>query len=1079
MRKVLVSVPEVKEKRSRGILSGGLRRPWLLRLFAAWALGPVALLANPTGGSVAAGSASIASAGNTLTVNQASDRAVINWGTFSIASGETTKFVQPSSTSAALNRVVGGQTSLINGTLTANGQVYLVNGNGIVIGPGGMVNAAAFTASTRDIADADFLSGHLHFSGSGNGGVQNLGTIMALGGDVVLIGKTVDNRGTIQAPQGTAGLVAADDVLLAQRNADGSTITVNPSPTASSAAGRIGVHNSGSIAAASAELKAANGNIYALAIQNEGTIRATTAQRQGGRIWLKSDQGTVVNTASGVLDASAAQAGGNGGQIETSGEQLGIAGAVTAGEGGSWLLDPINVDIDSTAAATLVSSLNSGTSATVQAFGGTADTGIIDVLSAITWSGHGTLSLTATGDINIGADVTSTGGEFHASADSDGNGAGNINIGAGVTVNTAHRATVFSGADFVIDPTAHLTGGSYSFLTTNNRSLGLGTGAGDANLSSAELATMTGNGQVSATGNGVTVQGVQAADVAHISNLAFAGGSGGVDFQDSLTVPNVLQASGSVITVEGTLATAVPSGIFFTTDAVAWGASGLIDLAGTGDFNLTTLTKGIFLTSGSGTGTGTFDINDAFLARLSNYGELDLTSSATGDAIVIDGAGLSGKVLGLDTTAGNIHFMGGASTFGSINSTRSSATAGDLIVDAAVATDAGGIDFDTDNGTASSYHINASMTSAGSLRLASRGAIQVAASVALTSATTMLVAADVNGTGAGDLTLGAGSAVTITGAGQLMFLGGNNVNIDPTAVINAGAAGTLNLVYEGSVGIGTTDGTSQITAANLANMTFQSLNVTSSAQGNAIFVGDLNNTATPTANGLDWTTGNLTLNAVSGTVGGSGNIVFENVDPLSFGTLNAYAYNDIVFSGGGYAGGAGLLNLNADYDSTGVGSLRVGGSTVSNGGAQFVVVAAAVDDLGALDNAGQPISIRYTQNLHLTTPPPVQRTGALTSTAAPSAPVVSTPIVNQPFNSFSQFSAQTQAPSVQTVSSTTTSSTTAPSFSSSFNSVIPSVRPGGGAPPPVFLMQANNAPTDDDGNGVLAFGSSYRRGQGQ
>ncbi len=168
-------------------------------------LSEAALQANPTGGNVAAGSAAIAGQGSsTVTINQASNRAIINWQTFSIGSGELTKFIQPSSSSAALNRVLGGQTSVINGTLSANGQVYLVNGNGILVGPGGMVSANAFTASTRDIADSDFLSGNLHFKGSGSAGVQNQGTIQALGGDVVLIGKTVDNQGTIEA-QGTAG----------------------------------------------------------------------------------------------------------------------------------------------------------------------------------------------------------------------------------------------------------------------------------------------------------------------------------------------------------------------------------------------------------------------------------------------------------------------------------------------------------------------------------------------------------------------------------------------------------------------------------------------------------------------------------------------------------------------------------------------------------------------------------------------------------------------------------------------------------------------------------------------------------
>ena len=272
------------------------------------------LQANPSGGAVASGSASISGQGTSaVTINQASNTAIINWQTFSIGRGESTKFIQPSSTSATLNRVLGGGTSIINGSLTANGQIYLINGNGIVVGPGGVVAANAFTASTRDILDSDFLCGNLHFTGSNNAGVQNLGIITATGGNVVLIGKTVDNQGTIDASSGTAGLVAGDDVFLAQHNPDGTIITVMPTLTAGNASTQVGVHNSGTIQAASAELKAANGNIYALAIQNEGVINATTVKHQGGHIYLTSDSGNIVN--SGTLDASATVHKGHGGTV--------------------------------------------------------------------------------------------------------------------------------------------------------------------------------------------------------------------------------------------------------------------------------------------------------------------------------------------------------------------------------------------------------------------------------------------------------------------------------------------------------------------------------------------------------------------------------------------------------------------------------------------------------------------------------------------------------------------------------------------------------------------------------------------
>lgn len=402
------------------------------------------LHANPTGGDVAAGSASIAGQGSSVvTINQASHTAIINWQSFSIGSGELTKFIQPSATSAVLNRVSGGQTSFINGTLSANGQVFLINGNGIVVGANGVITTAGFTASTRDIADADFLSGNLHFLGGNDAGVRNLGTINALGGDVVLIGKTVDNKGAITAT-GTAGLVAGDDVLLAQKNDDGSTITVNPVSTPSVATGRVGVRNSGTIAASSAELKAANGNIYALAIQNEGLVRATTVTQQGGHIYLTADSGTIVN--SGTLNASATAAkghggtilmkskagkvvhsgkiidrggkGGAGGNVEISGAQVAITGTVdtTAEDGttGNLLLDPATINVitgggtdpnGSTVDPTTIDSLLDSTGLTLSASNN------ITISSDISWDSGNNLALvttTAGSTIDINAGITNS-----------------------------------------------------------------------------------------------------------------------------------------------------------------------------------------------------------------------------------------------------------------------------------------------------------------------------------------------------------------------------------------------------------------------------------------------------------------------------------------------------------------------------------------------------------------------------------------------------------------------------------------------------------------------------------------------
>ncbi|MFA5250534.1 MAG: filamentous hemagglutinin N-terminal domain-containing protein, partial [Parachlamydiales bacterium] len=120
---------------------------------------PLALLANPHGAEVKSGALSFSSSENTLSINQTSDRAIINWQEFSIKEGERAEFNLPSKAASTLNRVTGGNISEIYGQLKSSGQLYLINPNGIVIGPSGRIDVAGFLASTYALSDSDYLSG--------------------------------------------------------------------------------------------------------------------------------------------------------------------------------------------------------------------------------------------------------------------------------------------------------------------------------------------------------------------------------------------------------------------------------------------------------------------------------------------------------------------------------------------------------------------------------------------------------------------------------------------------------------------------------------------------------------------------------------------------------------------------------------------------------------------------------------------------------------------------------------------------------------------------------------------------------
>ena len=289
---------------------------------------PLATRANPAGATVAAGSATVAAPNaSTLVVTQSSNRAIIDWSSFSIGAGELTKFIQPSAASAILNRVSGSDPSSLLGSLQANGQIFLINRNGIVVGQGARIDAGGFVASTLDASNAEFLAGgDLHLSGDSGAAVANLGAIDASQGNVYLVAQQVANTGSIAAAKGTAGLAAGTEVTLTENGID--HVLIGQGAQGAKGAGAQ-VVNSGTIQAAQAELKAENGNLYALAINNTGVVRATGVRNVAGHIFLTAD-GPV--SIAGTLEADGAAAGG---QVVVTGSSVALAGTATVSANGA------------------------------------------------------------------------------------------------------------------------------------------------------------------------------------------------------------------------------------------------------------------------------------------------------------------------------------------------------------------------------------------------------------------------------------------------------------------------------------------------------------------------------------------------------------------------------------------------------------------------------------------------------------------------------------------------------------------------------------------------------------------------
>jgi filamentous hemagglutinin family protein len=198
-----------------------MKRPQKLRLAIAVITVGVApgVWANPAGLSVAGGSASAVSSGTQLNVT-ASSGAVLNWQSFNIGAGETTVFQQPSATSIVFNQINNKNPSQIWGSLQANGIVVLENQSGFYFGPNAVIKAPGFVATTAAVTPQDFGSGAFwQFTGPPpQASIVNYGQINAgKGGAVFLIAENIENHGTINAPGGTIGLLAGQQVLISDR----------------------------------------------------------------------------------------------------------------------------------------------------------------------------------------------------------------------------------------------------------------------------------------------------------------------------------------------------------------------------------------------------------------------------------------------------------------------------------------------------------------------------------------------------------------------------------------------------------------------------------------------------------------------------------------------------------------------------------------------------------------------------------------------------------------------------------------------------------------------------------------------
>ena len=232
-------------------------------------------VANPTGMTVASGSASVHQSGPQLTV-AASQNAFLNWQSFNIASGETTIFNQPSASSVVWNRINDPNPSQIFGTLQANGIVVLLNSSGFYFGPNSFVSAAGLVVSTAQCAPPENSGGGWEFNGPPPlASIVNYGRInVGQNGSAFLISDQIENHGTIEAPGGTVGLAAGQTVLLSERP-DGRGMSLQVTLPQGS------VDNDGKLIADAGTIA-----LNAKVINQDGLLQANSVRNENGVIEL-------------------------------------------------------------------------------------------------------------------------------------------------------------------------------------------------------------------------------------------------------------------------------------------------------------------------------------------------------------------------------------------------------------------------------------------------------------------------------------------------------------------------------------------------------------------------------------------------------------------------------------------------------------------------------------------------------------------------------------------------------------------------------------------------------------------------
>ncbi|MGL9619413.1 filamentous hemagglutinin N-terminal domain-containing protein [Bradyrhizobium sp. U531] len=923
----------------------------------------------PQGGKVVSGQARIDAAGNALTITQSSSRSIIDWNAFSVGQTGTVNFVQPNAASATLNRVTGQTSSVIAGRINANGQVFLVNPNGIAITSTGTVQVGGgFVASTLDIDAADFNAGRLGFTGKGaSAAVTNDGVISAAPGAFVgLIGGTVSNRGTINVPLGKVGLGSGEAVTL-DPTGDGFLQVAVPT-SATAASGRALIDVSGRIKSAGGrvEIKAATAQQMVRDVINvSGSVTARSIRGRSGNIILDGGDGGAV-TVSGRLAANGGKAS-KGGVIVATGRKVALTStarvSADGATGGSVLIGgDMRGGID--AAAKLVSmsvrtaettSIDEG--AIISANGRASAGGNVVIWSDAVTDFRGTITATGAGAGAGGAVEVSShgvlgyGGYVDVTAASGSTGTllldpYNVTISTGANSNMS-GSTPFtpSGNSSVLNVTTLQTALASANVTVNTG--GAGAQSGDITVANA----VTWN-----SGNSLTL--TSARDILVNAGITTNGGALNLNAGRGVTVTNAtISTSGGGLSVTGST-TDGTTGITLNGATISVG-TGTATLTGTA-----TNGKGVFFTIATNTltasGAGSITINGNSSTTVTNYGVAINTSLTTSGSVSISGTntGSASQAYGLYINGGNTI----TDSSGNLTLSGTSTSANGVWVNSATTnltnSGAGMLAINGTSGSLNGIRMNTStslvtsgtVTLAGSSTSGSGFSAKGSNTLTISSGNLTITGSTSSGSLGIDLS-SSGNTITNSGSGTLTLSGTGGTNLaatitsssgvlaisDTSAVTQSGGmitAGNLLLSGGGSVSLGQANLVGTIAATGIGSMSFlnnQSLTI-GTVQGTSGISALASASVTITTSG----TSDITVtNAVSGS---SGN------------TVSLTAGRDILVNAGITTNG-GALALNASR------AVNIANATLATSGGNLTASGSTTDSTTAFTLNGATISV--------------------------------------------------------------------------------------------------------------------------